>query len=141
MRKLYLLTGLLILVASTGCQDSVVGVDKSAGLSAEVAPSAQAVSKNGAQLGGTIWADGELFGTVGTPTSLPPHGPFDKLYQGNFKDGVGAISESKPGDKDWNGGRWDVYVLKMGVTTDYSNADKVEDLNLNDFEPAGVSLR
>lgn len=87
---------------------------------------------------GHIWADCELFATVGTPAVFHnPHGHFDELYTGGngFKDGVGAISESKPGDQDYNGGRWHVNVLKSTVSPDkYTNACKVEDLDLNDFE-------
>ena len=72
----------------------------------------QFLAKPGAQTGGMIWADGELFGTVGTPAHFKPgSGPFDNLYTGtSFQDGVGAISESKPGDQDYNGGRWHVFV-------------------------------
>jgi len=90
--------------------------------------------------GGTIWADCELFRTVGTPAHFKPeNGPFDELYnvQGagtTFKDGVAAISESKPGDKDFNGGRWHVNILKEGVPLEkYLQACSVEDLDLNDF--------
>ena len=84
-----------------------------------------------------IWADCEIFATNGTNTSFKPgHGNFDNLYTGTtFADGIGSISESKPGDTDYNGGRWHVYTLKAGVTTDYSSACSVEDLDLNDFEP------
>ena len=85
-----------------------------------------------------IWADCEMFLTVGTPaTFMPDHGPFDELYGGGngFKDGVGAISESKPGDQDYNGGRWHKNVLKSTVDPDkYSDACSVDDLDLNDFE-------
>jgi len=84
------------------------------------------------------WADCERFGGVVTPNSLPVNGPFDKLYMmpgHTFKDGVPLISESKPGDQDYNGGRWHLYVLKGGVdASKYANACRVEDLNLNDFE-------
>ncbi len=68
-----------------------------------------------------IWADCELFGTVGTPAHFKPgRGNFDELYNvgavgGAFKDGAGAISESKPGDQDFNGGRWHVNVLRAGI--------------------------
>ena len=85
-----------------------------------------------------IWADGILFGTVGTPTEFKPGaGPFDELYTGaNFKDGIGAISESKPGDQDYNGGRWHVNALKEGVELNkYANVSSVDDLNMADFEP------
>jgi hypothetical protein len=92
-----------------------------------------------------IQADCELFGTVGTPTSFKPgHGPFDELYNvamagGSVKGGADAISESKPGDQDFNGGRWHVNVLKAGVDPfKYANACRVEDLDLNDFTSTNV---
>jgi len=57
-----------------------------------------------------IWSDGELFGVTITPNDVPVKGPFDKLY--NFADsglaGQRSVSESKPGDPDYNGGRWEV---------------------------------
>ena len=93
--------------------------------------------------GGMIWADGILFGTIGTPASFKPtSGHFDELYvvpvdppsYPGFDGGVGAISESKPGDQDFNGGRWHVNVLREGVDPSmYSGANAVEDLDLNDF--------
>ncbi|TDD97952.1 hypothetical protein [Flavobacterium cellulosilyticum] len=83
-----------------------------------------------------IWADCNVYATIGTNTSFKPTaGNFDELYNGaNFKDGIGAISESKPGDRDFNGGRWHVNSLKPDVDPDkYRNACAVEDLDLNDF--------
>ena len=86
------------------------------------------------------WVDGELFdGVVTLATFDPASDPFDELYAGGngFKDGVPLISESKPGDQDYNGGRWHMNVLKAGVDADkYATADKVEDLDLDDFESA-----
>lgn len=90
---------------------------------------------------GEVWADCELFETFGTPATFEPdHGPFDRIFTGGtFLDGVGAISESKPGDQDFNGGRWTVYALKDGVPMDkYADACSVEELDMNDFEAAGV---
>jgi hypothetical protein len=85
-----------------------------------------------------VWGDCELFGSVVTNTSFnPDHGNFDELYAGGngFKEGVGLISDSKPGDQDFNGGRWHMNVLKEGVDPDkYMDACNVEDLDLNDFE-------
>jgi len=85
-----------------------------------------------------LWADCEYFKSVVTPATFKAdHGPFDELYTGGdgFKDGVPLISESKPGDMDYNGGRWHLNVLKDGVPADkYANACTVEDLDLNDFE-------
>ncbi|MCI0596188.1 MAG: hypothetical protein L0Z48_06570 [candidate division Zixibacteria bacterium] len=84
------------------------------------------------------WADCELFDGVVTRTDFKPTaGNFDELYAGGsgFKDGVPLISESKPGDADYNGGRWHMNVLKAGVSAGkYANACRVEDLDLNDFE-------
>jgi hypothetical protein len=86
-----------------------------------------------------VWADCELFGSVVTPATFNPQSdPFDELYAASFKDGIGLISESKPGDQDYNGGRWHMNVLKAGVDPNkYDNACRVEDLDLNDFQSAG----
>jgi len=91
------------------------------------------------------WVDGELFDGVVTPTSFKPTaGNFDELYTGGddfagFRDGVRLISESGPGDTDYNGGRWHVNTLKEGVDLDkYIDADGVDDLDLDDFEPQPV---
>lgn len=60
-----------------------------------------------------IWAEGYLFGTVATPAGLPDQGEFDALYNfdGSGLSGQRSISESKPGDTDYNGGRWRVYAV------------------------------
>jgi len=51
-----------------------------------------------------------------------------------FKDGVPLISESKPGDTDYNGGRVHQNVLRMEVDpSKYADASSVEDLDLADF--------
>ena len=84
------------------------------------------------------WVDCELFAGLVTPgTFNPSSDPFDELYAGGngFKNGAPLISESKPGDQDYNGGRWHMNVLKAGVSPDkYANACTVEDLDLNDFQ-------
>lgn len=85
----------------------------------------------------TTWADCELFAGVVTPATFNPEaGKFDELYMGGngFKDNLPLISESKPGDKDYNGGRWHLNLLKGSVNPDkYQDACSVEDLDLNDF--------
>ena len=87
------------------------------------------------------WADCELFDSIVTPATFNPESdPFDELYAGGtgFKGGVPLISESKPGDVDYNGGRWHMNMLKDGVPEDkYADACKVEDLDLSDFESTG----
>jgi len=90
---------------------------------------------------GQVWADCELFETFGTPATFDEdNGPFDRIFNGaTFLDGVGAIAESRPGDQDFNGGRWSVYSLKEGVPMDkYADVCSADDLDMNDFEEAGV---
>ena len=89
------------------------------------------------------WVDGELFDGVVTPATFDPAStPFDELYAGGNgfkKNGLGErvplISESKPGDQDYNGGRWHMNVLRGDVDPDkYEDATSVEDLDLADFD-------
>lgn len=84
------------------------------------------------------WGDCELFAGVVTPATFnPDQGNFDELYinPGGFKDGVPLISDSKPGDQDYNGGRWHVNVLKEGVDpAKYAMACAFEDLDPADFD-------
>jgi hypothetical protein len=82
-----------------------------------------------------IWADGQLYNSIATPATFKASsGNFDQLYVASFKDGIPLISESKPGDKDYNGGRWHVNVLKESVPADkYMDASGVEELDTNDF--------
>ena len=63
-----------------------------------------------------FWVDDALYRTIGTPTNLPDHGPKDGLYiflgqEDGGLDGQTPVAESKPGDRDYNGGRWDATVL------------------------------
>ena len=82
---------------------------------------------------GRVWANGELYRTNvvkvlgekpepndviyfvndGTPASLPPNG-------GVNGGGSPFVSESAPGDRDWNGGQWVHYSAQLaeGVTLD-----------------------
>ena len=84
------------------------------------------------------WVDGERFGGVVTPATFDPaNGNFDELYMNpsGFKNGVNLISESKPGDADYNGGRWHLNVLKAGVNpAKYAQACALEHLDPRDFE-------
>ena len=125
---------------------TVGGASQIPGLSSPRATDSLGASPTGAALGGPrarpqTWVDGELFDGVVTPATFDPaRGNFDELYAGGngFRDGVPLISESKPGDQDYNGGRWHMNVLKVGVDPDkYMNADRVEDLDLSDFQSTG----
>jgi hypothetical protein len=84
-----------------------------------------------------IWADGELYGTVATPTELPDQGPKDGLYNFIGLEGQRAVSEAKPGDNDYNGGRWQVYLLSFtdeGKSIHDSDDDGVVDFELTSWE-------
>lgn len=84
------------------------------------------------------WVDDELFAGIVTPATFAPESdPFDELYAGGdgFSAGVPLISEAKPGDQDYNGGRWHLNVLKEDVDpAKYADATSVEYLDLADFE-------
>lgn len=122
-------------------------VGNAAGSSPLVAPAATApgatsgtvTAQGGPRPRPESWADCERFAGVVTPATFKPESdPFDELYMGGngFADGVMLISESKPGDPDYNGGRWHVNRLKSGVDpAKYADACRVEDLDLADFEP------
>ncbi len=118
----------------SGCQNESNVVSHDNPISSEVT----SLLKGGPNARPQTWADCELFAGLVTPATFKPASdPFDELYAGGngFKDGVPLISESKPGDQDYNGGRWHMNVLKAGVDPDkYANACKVEDLDLNDFD-------
>lgn len=80
---------------------------------------------------GVIWVDGDLYGTVLTPTELPDTAPdksFDALY--NFDaSGLGgqrSVAEAAPGDRDYNGGRWMVFAVsftELGISIHDSDGD------------------
>jgi hypothetical protein len=73
---------------------------------------------------GMIYAHDVLYRTVGTPTNLPNHGKFDTIYL--LGNGLASVSEVAPGDKDFNGGRWEVHpVTFFGAPTQYTNAEEV----------------
>jgi len=101
-------------------------------------PSDDAASNAKARPRPQSWVDCELFAGVVTPATFDPNnGNFDELYAGGngFLDGKPLISESKPGDQDYNGGRWHANSLKVDVDPDkYADACSVEDLDLSDFD-------
>ncbi len=61
-----------------------------------------------------IWAHGELYDTVVTPTSFvaPPEHSTDTIY--NFAmsglSGQRSVADAAPGDPTFNGGRWSVQI-------------------------------
>jgi hypothetical protein len=67
-----------------------------------------------------FYVDDVLFRTVGTPTDLSGTGAPTHTYDVIYELGAGLmnVAESKPGDTDYNGGRWMVLPVTWspGVT-------------------------
>ena len=87
--------------------------------------------------GGAIWADGYAFKTIDTQNSLPDKGPKDGIYVFANLDGQKPVAESKPGDQDYNGGRWQVYVLEFtesGLAAHDGDGNGVADFELTSWE-------
>jgi hypothetical protein len=63
--------------------------------------------------GPAFWIDGTLYRTVATPTDLSdtgaPASTYDAIY--SFGGAQRNVAEAKPGDTDFNGGRWAVHEL------------------------------
>lgn len=84
-----------------------------------------------------IWADGELYGTVATPTSFnsPPLHSTDIIYSFSMSGLTGqrSVSEAKPGDRDYNGGRWNVKMVvftALGLSIHDADGDGAVDFEL-----------
>ena len=65
-----------------------------------------------------FYVDGDLYRTIGTPTDLSgtgaPRHSFDTIYA--LGDGLFNVAEAKPGDRDYNGGRWMVTAIDWHTT-------------------------
>ena len=81
--------------------------------------------------GPAFWIDGDLYRTVATPTDLSntgaPDSTFDAIY--SFGGAQRNVAEAKPGDTDFNGGRWQVHELAF--PTGYAAALASGDANDN----------
>ena len=77
--------------------------------------------------GGTIYAHDVAYRTVATPKDLPPHGKFDAIYV--LGNDLAAVSESAPGDRDYNGGRWEVRLVTFLTIppTQFTNAEDLRE--------------
>ena len=79
----------------------------------------------------SFYVDGQRYRTIGTPTDLSntgaPESSFDRIYA--LGDGLINVAESKPGDRDFNGGRWIVIpvIWATGVSpVQLTDADTIE---------------
>ena len=76
-----------------------------------------------------FYVDDALYRTVGTPTDFsgtgaPAHS-FDRIYA--LGDGLTNVAEAKPGDRDFNGGRWMVLPITWHVDpVQLTSAEQVE---------------
>ena len=72
----------------------------------------------------SFYIDDVRYRTVGTPTDYTNTGAPDSTYDVIYALGSGLINvaTSKPGDTDFNGGRWAVYAITWNVTpVQYTN--------------------
>jgi len=100
-----------------------------------VAALAVAAPVHAAVSGPAFWIDGTLYRTVATPTDLSgtgaPAWTYDAIYA--FGGEQLNVAESKPGDTDYNGGRWAVHELAFpsgydaAVTSGDTNGNGVID--------------
>ena len=86
----------------------------------------------------SFYVDGQRYRTIATPTDLSntgaPDNSFDRIYA--LGNGLINVAEAKPGDADFNGGRWMVIPVtwSMGVTpVQLTDADTIEA-----YEQAGM---
>ena len=66
----------------------------------------------------SFYVDGERYRTIGTPTDFADTGApdfsYDRIYA--LGDGLINVAEAKPGDRDFNGGRWAVIPITWDST-------------------------
>lgn len=99
-----------------------------AGLGLLVAVAAAPVAAGGPPAPG-FYVDGAIYRTVGTPTDFSgtgaPASTFDRIY--GLGNGLINVAESKPGDQDYNGGRWMVLPVTWNVApVQLTTAEEVE---------------
>ena len=74
-----------------------------------------------------FYVDDVRYRTVGTPTDFfGPGAPID-TYDRIFNLGTGInVGDAKPGDRDFNGGRWLVYTVTWNVApVQYTNVEDI----------------
>lgn len=88
-----------------------------------------------------LWAGGVTWDTVLTPTSFkqPPRHSVDLLYDFGMSglSGQRAVSESYPGQPDYNGGRWWVQMVvftEQGLAIHDADGDGSVDFELTSAE-------
>ena len=106
---------------------TMAAVATAAGAALGLSTTAQAAGVSGP----AIYVDHVLYRTVATPTDLsgtgaPAHS-FDTIY--NFFGPQMSVATAAPGDRDYNGGRWQVH--KVSTPDGYAAALAAGDLDGN----------
>ena len=88
--------------------------------------------------GPAFYVDGELYRTVGTPTDFSatgaPEHSYDTIYEFSGAQPYN-VATAAPGDRDYNGGRWQVEVIGYAVGESYASALAAFDANQSgDFD-------
>ena len=83
-----------------------------------------------------FYVDGVRYRTIGTPTDLsntgaPAHS-FDRIYA--LGGALANVAEAKPGDRDYNGGRW----MVLPVTWHTSAVQLTSAEQVLDYSEAGL---
>ncbi|MEO5705351.1 MAG: hypothetical protein ABIR64_10240 [Candidatus Limnocylindrales bacterium] len=85
-----------------------------------------------------FYVDDARYRTVGTPTDFfgtgAPDSSFDRIYA--LGSGLINVAESKPGDTDYNGGRWQ--VLPITWATDVTPVQYTNDWQILQAESDGL---
>lgn len=88
---------------------------------------------SGGVTGPAFYVDGTVYRTVATPSNFTGSGAPDHSYDIIYAVGHDQlnVAEAAPGDRDYNGGRWQVHALSF---SDYAGAiaDPAVDMNGND---------
>lgn len=83
-----------------------------------LAPTAGAAGSGGVSAGAAFLVDGQEYRTVATPTDISDTGAplhsFDVIYDlgGNQLN----VATAGPGDRDYNGGRWQVHAVSFNTS-------------------------
>lgn len=88
--------------------------------------------------GPAFYVDGELYRTVGTTTDFSttgaPQHSYDTIYQFSGAQPYN-VATAAPGDRDYNGGRWQVQVIGYADGESYATALAAFDANQSgDFD-------
>lgn len=86
-----------------------------------------------------FYVDGERYRTIGTPTDLSntgaPDHSFDRIYA--LGPGLIDVAEAKPGDTDYNGGRWMVIPVIWDADTPLEERQLTDVDTIEQYEEAG----